>query len=196
MDLPLIVELPEITEKVDGLIVICFCDCLLFSGFIFPFTLFYFRVAPQYPSLIRSITHDECRNWQVANKPWVMRHYLLRAASWLIQILASAMSPEQVQVPKHFFFPHQNAMSVGFGKFWSRWVLCYVCISLHFILFYSLIEFIGVTLFHKTIQVSNVQLNKISSAHCTVCPLPKAKSLSIHTYPPFIYLHLSQPRSL
>ena len=54
------------------------------------------------------------------------------------------------------------------------------------------IEFIGLTLVHKTIQVSSVQLNKTSSVHCIVCPSPHAKSLSVlfcptqptSTYPP------------
>ena len=39
---------------------------------------------------------------------------------------------------------------------------------------YFLIEFIGVTLVHNTIQFSSVQLNK-TSAHCIVHPLPQAK---------------------
>ena len=50
-------------------------------------------------------------------------------------------------------------------------------------LFFSLIEFIGVTLVNKTIQVSSVQLNKLSSAHCTMGSLPKVNSLSISIYP-------------
>ena len=36
--------------------------------------------------------------------------------------------------------------------------------------FFFLIKFVGLTWFHKTIQVSTVQLNKSSSAHCTVRP--------------------------
>ena len=42
-----------------------------------------------------------------------------------------------------------------------------------------LIEFIGVTLVHKTTQLSSVQLNSTPSAHCTGCPLPEAKPLSL-----------------
>ena len=51
--------------------------------------------------------------------------------------------------------------------------------SLLFKYFYLLflIEFIGLTLVHKTIQVSSLKFNKTASAHCIVCPLPKAKSL-------------------
>ena len=45
-------------------------------------------------------------------------------------------------------------------------------------------EFIGVTLVHKTIQVSSVQLNKTSSAQCIMHPLLKVKFLSIPIYPP------------
>ena len=40
-----------------------------------------------------------------------------------------------------------------------------------------LLELIGATLVHKTIQISSVQVNKISSAHCFMHPSPKAKFL-------------------
>ena len=46
------------------------------------------------------------------------------------------------------------------------------------------IEFIGATLVCKTIQVSSVQLNKISSAYCIMLSLPHAKSLSAPIFPP------------
>lgn len=39
-------------------------------------------------------------------------------------------------------------------------------------------EFIGMTFVCKTIQVSSVQVNKISSSHCIVHQLPQDKSLS------------------
>lgn len=48
----------------------------------------------------------------------------------------------------------------------------------------------GVTLIHNTVQVSRVQLNKASSAHCIVCPLPQTKSLSVPICPFFAHLHL------
>ena len=41
------------------------------------------------------------------------------------------------------------------------------------------IEFIGVTLVWEIIQVSSVQLNKTSSAHCSMLQLPQAKTLFI-----------------
>lgn len=62
-------------------------------------------------------------------------------------------------------------------------------------------ESIGVTLFHKTVQVSSVQLNNTSSAHCLVHPLPQSVSFCPHLsplcpysypHPPFpVYLYLS-----
>ena len=46
------------------------------------------------------------------------------------------------------------------------------------------IEFIGVTLAHKTIQVSSAQLNKTSPAPCIVHPSPQAKkTLSVPFFP-------------
>lgn len=61
-------------------------------------------------------------------------------------------------------------------------------------IFYSylwlLIEFIEMTLVHKIIQVSSVQLNKTASAHWTVCPLPQAKFLSVPILPHLAHLHL------
>lgn len=42
---------------------------------------------------------------------------------------------------------------------------------------FLLFEFIGMTLVCKIIQVSRVQLNKISSTHCTMCPLPQHSPL-------------------
>ena len=63
--------------------------------------------------------------------------------------------------------------------------LYFYFISFHFISFsiLFLIEFIGVTLVCKTIQVSSVQLNKTLSTHCIVhpSPSPKVQSLSIPT---------------
>lgn len=42
---------------------------------------------------------------------------------------------------------------------------------------FFLVEFTGVTWVHKTMQVSSAQLNKTSSAHCTVCPSPPASPI-------------------
>ena len=42
-----------------------------------------------------------------------------------------------------------------------------------------LVAFIGVTLVHKTIQVSSVQLSKSSSRHGIMCPSPQVEFLSI-----------------
>ena len=52
--------------------------------------------------------------------------------------------------------------------------------TLYFLFF---IELIGVTLVLKTIQVSSVQLNKTSSAHCIVHPSPQ-KSLFLSPFSP------------
>ena len=49
------------------------------------------------------------------------------------------------------------------------------------------------TLVHKTMPVSSVQLNKISSVNCTVHPRLKAKFFSIPAYPLFAHLHLAPP---
>lgn len=38
-------------------------------------------------------------------------------------------------------------------------------------------------LVHKTIWVSTIQLNKISSAHCMMCSLPQGKSLFLSHFP-------------
>lgn len=61
---------------------------------------------------------------------------------------------------------------------------------------FVLIESIGVILVHETLQVSSVQLNKTSSAHCIVLPWPQAKSLSIRFPCPFAHLHLPTPTLL
>ena len=53
-----------------------------------------------------------------------------------------------------------------------------------------LIEFIGVTLVCKIIQVSSVQLNETPSSQCIVHPLPQAKSLLIPIPPTLAHLHL------
>ena len=56
------------------------------------------------------------------------------------------------------------------------------CFNFHVLILSHLflkIEFIVVTLVHRTIQVSRVQLNKASSSHCITCPPPQAKSLSV-----------------
>ena len=45
---------------------------------------------------------------------------------WLIQLLASAMCPEQA-LRVETFFSHQNAMSTGFDEYWSWRVLRYDC---------------------------------------------------------------------
>ena len=45
------------------------------------------------------------------------------------------------------------------------------------------------TFVHKTIQVSRVELSKISPAHYIVCPLPRAKSVSVSIYSLFAHLH-------
>ena len=42
------------------------------------------------------------------------------------------------------------------------------------------IGFLGVILVYNTIQVSVVQLNKTSSAHCIMYPWPKAESFCLH----------------
>lgn len=54
--------------------------------------------------------------------------------------------------------------------------------------FFFLIEFIGVKLVNKSIQVLRVQLNKTSSTNYIVCSLPQAKPLSISISPIFAYL--------
>ena len=53
-----------------------------------------------------------------------------------------------------------------------------------------LIEFIGVTLVCKIIQVSSVQLNETPSSQCIVHPLPQAKYLLIPIPPTLAHLHL------
>ena len=59
------------------------------------------------------------------------------------------------------------------------------------------IEFTRVTFICKTIQVSRVQLNKTSSAHCIVHPPPPEKSLSIPVSPhPHLCSLLPTARSL
>ena len=51
---------------------------------------------------------------------------------------------------------------------------------MHFIIYvFMYYLFIGMTLIHKTIQVSSVQVNKTLSLHCIMHPSPRAKSLSI-----------------
>ena len=57
------------------------------------------------------------------------------------------------------------------------------CLDLLFLLIDVLTELIGVTLVHKTIQVSSERLDKTSWAHCIVSPLTKPESLSVPTYP-------------
>ena len=58
-----------------------------------------------------------------------------------------------------------------------------------FFVFYDfLIEFIGVTLVNKIIQVSEAQVYNTSSVHCTVCSPPQVKS-------PFITIYLPIPSS-
>ena len=46
------------------------------------------------------------------------------------------------------------------------------------------IEFIGVTLVNKIIQVSDAQFYNTSAVHCIVCSPPEVMSLSITTDPP------------
>ena len=53
------------------------------------------------------------------------------------------------------------------------------------LMFVFFIEYIGVTLVNKTIQVSSVQLNTTSSAPCIVLSLPKVKSLPVTFCHPF-----------
>ena len=65
--------------------------------------------------------------------------------------------------------------------------LVYICPSLHS---FFLIEFIGVTLVHKTICISGVQLNKTSPASCVHPPKqslfhPHFPSIAHLTYPIF-----------
>ena len=55
------------------------------------------------------------------------------------------------------------------------------------------IESIGVPLVHKIIQVSSVQLNKTSPAHCIVFPSPQENSLYILIPLPCVHLHLHSP---
>ena len=61
--------------------------------------------------------------------------------------------------------------------------------------FFFLIEFIGVTPIDKAIQVSSVQLNETSSAHCTVGLSLPAKSLSIFI-PPLLLTSTHPPPRL
>ena len=54
----------------------------------------------------------------------------------------------------------------------------------------NVLEFIGVTLVSKIIQVSGVRFYHTSSVYCTVCSPPQVKSPSITIHPHFaLYLH-------
>ena len=57
------------------------------------------------------------------------------------------------------------------------------------------IEFIGVTLVNKIIQVSGAQFYNTSSVHCIVCSSPQVKSPSFNIYPSYTLLHLHLPTS-
>ena len=85
---------------------------------------------------------------------------------------------------------------VGLIPKWVTLYRFYLFIYLFIYLIYLLfiIEFIGVTLVHRTIQVSCIQLNKTSSVHCIVHIEPQVKSLS-GPIPPFCP-HPSTPTSL
>ena len=67
-------------------------------------------------------------------------------------------------------FPHREELS--WPKYFLKFLKNY------------LIQFIGVTLICKTIQVPSPQLNKTSSAHCIVRPSLQAKFLSIPLFHP------------
>ena len=58
------------------------------------------------------------------------------------------------------------------------------------ILFYFLIEFMGVTLVNKIRQLSGAHFHNTSSVHCIVCSPPQVKSPTITIYPPHTLLHL------
>ena len=69
-------------------------------------------------SLIRSATCEKCQNQRVPNNE------AFSPVLWLIQILASSTSPEQV-LSAETFFSCQNVMRTGSDKFWSQCVLRY-----------------------------------------------------------------------
>ena len=70
----------------------------------------------------------------------------------------------------------------------------FIICSFHVLTFiHILIEFIGVTLIRKTIQVSNAKLNRRSSAHCIVHH-PLKQRLFLPPFTPFAHLHLPHPR--
>lgn len=58
------------------------------------------------------------------------------------------------------------------------------------------IEFIGVRLVNKMIQVSGEQFYYTSSDCCIVCLQPKVKSTSITVYPPFTLFYFPHALSL
>ena len=69
-----------------------------------------------------------------------------------------------------------------------------VMFLLHSIYFF-LIEFIGVTLVNKIIQVSGAWFYNTSSVHWLVCSPSQVRSLPITIYPPCVLLYLLSPPS-
>ena len=62
--------------------------------------------------------------------------------------------------------------------------------------FFLFIEFIGVTLVNKIIQVSGVQFYNTSSVHCIMCSPPQVTSPSNTIYLSYTLLHLPPPPPL
>ena len=58
---------------------------------------------------------------------------------------------------------------------------------LEVVVFLFFIEFTGVTLINKIIQVLGVQFYSTSSVHCIVCSPPQVKSPSTTIYPPILF---------
>ena len=84
--------------------------------------------------------------------------------------LSTGVTPEG-----HVFVPRSDFLTLSF-----------------FLVFkFIFIEFIGVTLVNKILQVSGVQFYNTSPVYCTVCSPPHLKSASITIYPP-----LPSPTSL
>ena len=107
-----------------------------------------------------------------------------------------------LSVPLSFFSPSGiPKMQISFHVSHNPYRLSYLffsfCSSDWIILFFPLsIQFIGVTLFNKSIRVSSAQFYNTLSVHCTVCSPPPVKSRCITIYPPIpssICLHSPSP---
>ncbi|KAF6125190.1 hypothetical protein HJG60_009715 [Phyllostomus discolor] len=84
------------------------------------------------------------------------------------------------------FMPWNSLMGLPKNKWRKK--LCslaffFLCMPPHF-MFFLFIEFIGVTLVNKMIQVSGAQFHSTSSVHCVVCSPPQVRSPSITIHPP------------